>query len=115
VGAGGIGAALLDARLTRVVGRSIERVGWVFVSFHGVSVNSLYVVQDNNSSKGITMLTMKSYDNNHDETQPVKLPEKVESLSFSYDGGRVGISINGKQVFYSMLGGNDCNVEIDNK
>ena len=61
------------------------------------------------------MLTMKSYDNNHDETQPVKLPEKIESLSFSYDGGRVGISINGKQVFYSMLGGNDCNVEIDNK
>lgn len=115
VRAGGIGAALLDARLTSVVGRSIERVGWVFVSFHEMNVNSLYVVQDNNSSKGITMLKMQSYDNNHEETKPVKLPEKIESLSFSFDGGRVGVSINGEQVFYSMLGGNDCNVEIDNK
>ena len=58
------------------------------------------------------MLTFTSRDNDHTETKNPKLPAKIETIEFSYDGGRVGVTINGKQVFYSMLGGIDCKVEL---
>lgn len=61
------------------------------------------------------MLNFVSYDNSHKQTEPVKLPAQVDSVSVSFDGGRVLLSINGKSVFESHMGGNDCNVEIDRK
>jgi hypothetical protein len=61
------------------------------------------------------MLNMQSRDNEYKETKAVKLPKNVESVSFSYDGGRLAVTVNGEQVYYTMLGGNDCRVEIDNK
>lgn len=59
------------------------------------------------------MLTMKSRDNDHKQTEAVVLPTNIESIEFSYDGGRVGVTINGKSVFYSHFGGNDCSVVIN--
>lgn len=43
-----------------------------------------------------------------------RLPEKVESVSFSHDGGRIYVSINGVEVYKTMRGTRDCTIEIDN-
>ncbi len=37
----------------------------------------------------------------------------IKSLSFAYDGGRVYVSINGEDVFSTLLGGNDCQVDLE--
>lgn len=64
------------------------------------------------------MIVFKPYDSgskDFGENIPFKIPEKVESVSFSYDGGRVSLYINGKEVFYSAFGGNSFDIDIDNK
>lgn len=43
-----------------------------------------------------------------------KLPEKVESVSFSHDGGRIYISVNGVEVYETFCGTRDCTIDIDN-
>lgn len=64
------------------------------------------------------MLTFTDY--NASGTQVIKhaaaLPKDtpIESVEFTYDGGRVSLAINGQQVFYK-LGGTDVNLVIDNK
>jgi hypothetical protein len=62
------------------------------------------------------MLTFTNHETGKEDLLPeVKLPAVVNSLSFSYDGGRVFLAINGKEVFSSRNGGNDCALDLDNK
>jgi hypothetical protein len=63
------------------------------------------------------MITHTDYDgpvNNNIVTEDYKLPEKVEKMSFSYDGGRLSIYINGEEAYQAYFGTRDCCVEIDN-
>lgn len=43
-----------------------------------------------------------------------KIPKEVENISFSHDGGRIEISINGDVVYESCTGTRDCTIKIDN-
>lgn len=61
------------------------------------------------------MLTLTNYTTGQEESKAVELPNDVQSVSFSYDGGRVYVSINGNEVFSSHFGGNDCCIELDTK
>ena len=61
------------------------------------------------------MLTLINYGNRFEQTEAVQLPKDVQSVSFSYDGGRVAVSVNGVQVFSSHLGGHDCEIELNSK
>lgn len=61
------------------------------------------------------MLRLINFSYNTEETKAVKLPKELESISFSYDGGRVSVNINGTEVFTSHLGGTDCSLELDAK
>ena len=59
------------------------------------------------------MITYESYGNSIEaQTSDKKLPEKVDSISVSYDGGRFSISINGKDFYNNMCASNDFSVEI---
>lgn len=40
------------------------------------------------------------------------IPEKVKSITMSYDGGRFFIYINGVEVYGNMTAGTDFNIEI---
>lgn len=60
------------------------------------------------------MLEMTNYTTGEVHSKAVQLPKEVRSLGFSYDGGRVSVSINGEQVFSSHEAGNDCCIELDN-
>jgi hypothetical protein len=44
----------------------------------------------------------------------IEIPEKndIDDIQLSYDGGRIGLSINGKEVFYTTNGGNDCTLNL---
>lgn len=56
-----------------------------------------------------------SYDLRSEEKTEIELPEKIDNISFSYDGGRVEVVINGITVVSSYSGGNDCGVSINRK
>jgi len=56
-------------------------------------------------------INFTSYDQKEEESNVIRA-ESIDSISFSYDGGRVEVLINGKVAISSYLGGNDCNVEI---
>lgn len=45
----------------------------------------------------------------------IKLEQTLETVSFSYDGGRLSVCINGKQEFYTMMAGSDCSVDVSFK
>lgn len=53
---------------------------------------------------------------NHKETviNNAKLPDGIDHIEFSYDGGRVEISINGRIIYKTSSGTQDCSIEIDN-
>jgi len=57
-------------------------------------------------------LVFVSYDSNLKEEKQVEIPEKINNIYFSYDGGRLSININGKEIFYTAFAGNDCAVTI---
>jgi len=58
-------------------------------------------------------LTFQSYDLNEHEEKTITFPDKLESIYFAYDGGRITLNINGEEVFYTHLGGNDCALTIN--
>ena len=58
------------------------------------------------------MIKMTSYDYGDEVVEDYKLPEKVTDFEVSYDGGRLSVYVNGEQVFYTPLAGNDCNIFI---
>lgn len=45
----------------------------------------------------------------------IKVEQPLETVSFSYDGGRLSVCINGKQEFYTMMAGSDCSVDVSFK
>lgn len=42
------------------------------------------------------------------------LPKEVTSIEVSYDGGRLGLYINGEEVFYTSSVGIDFNLIVNN-
>ena len=59
-------------------------------------------------------LDYKSYDNDESiEGMMFHTVEKIETISFSYDGGRLTVTINGKGAYYTDNAGTDCNVDIE--
>lgn len=66
------------------------------------------------------MLIVSRYDTmpsgiSDDEVHPITLPSEITSIGFSYDGGRIGVTINGKDVYYNASGSIDFLLTIDNK
>lgn len=68
-------------------------------------------------SDGLTtkaLVTHEDYDGSCSKSEKViDLPYHVEDICVTHDGGRLGLSVNGEQVFYSMSGTRDCSVEIE--
>lgn len=59
-------------------------------------------------------LDYKSYDNDNSvEGMLFHTVEKIDTISFSYDGGRLTVTINGKTVYHTVNAGSDCNVDIE--
>lgn len=62
------------------------------------------------------MITHVDFDSgNTFASKDVTLPRVIESISFSHDGGRVTICVNGEEVYSAMTGTRDCNILIDDK
>lgn len=49
------------------------------------------------------------------QEQAYVLPEHIESISVSHDGGRLEIQINSQKVFYSCEGTRDCTITLDRR
>lgn len=49
------------------------------------------------------------------EKKEVSVPERFDSISFHYDGGRCAIYMNGTEVFSNLSAGNDFCVEFEIK
>lgn len=76
--------------------------------------NSISWEKVNEEENGNSKLIFNNWkDDCYNEEKSINLPDKINYLGFFYDGGRVTVSINNKQVFYSYFGGNDCAVEIN--
>jgi hypothetical protein len=58
------------------------------------------------------MIVMTSWSNGDKIEEVYNLPDKVTEVEFYYDGGRLSFYINGEQVFYTALAGNDCNLKV---
>ena len=58
------------------------------------------------------MIEMTSYDFGDKIVEDYKLPEKVTDFEVCYDGGRLTVYVNGEQVFYNALAGNDCSIVV---
>lgn len=59
------------------------------------------------------MITHEDWDEGTRRTQEGVLPERIDSISVSHDGGRLSITVNDVQVYYSCDGTRDCTVSID--
>lgn len=53
----------------------------------------------------------ESYDNNEAQRQELNI-RGIESVSFSYDGGRLHVYVNGKEILENMGAGNDIYVSV---
>ena len=47
------------------------------------------------------------------KTTAYVLPERIETITVSHDGGRLFVSINGVEVFKAYDGTRDCCIEIN--
>jgi len=61
------------------------------------------------------MLRHSDFDSHSSTTHDVKLPEKVDAISVSHDGGRLEIYINGALCYNALVGTRDCNISIDRR
>lgn len=52
-----------------------------------------------------------SLDDPHKE--PYVLPERIDKIEFSYDGGRLAVTINDQEVYASVEGTRDCHITLD--
>lgn len=58
-------------------------------------------------------LVHQDYDGNNEEIdRKVSLPEQIDSISFTHEGGRVTVNVNGKELYSTSLGTRDCEIEI---
>ncbi len=58
------------------------------------------------------MITMHSNDMCEEKTKDFAFPSQVKRVEFTYDGGRLHVYVNGKEVLHSDLAGNDFSVLI---
>jgi hypothetical protein len=59
------------------------------------------------------MLIHEDYDSRTTHVQPeTTLPENIDSIRVSHDGGRLTIEVNGVSVYYSYGDTRDCSIEI---
>ena len=58
------------------------------------------------------MIEMTSYDYGDKVIDEYKLPEKITDFEVSYDGGRLTVYVNGEEVFYTALAGNDFTITV---
>ena len=61
------------------------------------------------------MLVHNDFDTSSHSNHDVKLPEKVDNISISHDGGRLEIVVNGQLVYNAMCGTRDCEISIDRR
>lgn len=62
------------------------------------------------------MIQHKDWDDDGDaREQSYVLPERIEAIDVSHDGGRLAITINGQQIFYSCEGTRDCTITLDRR
>lgn len=60
------------------------------------------------------MIIFQSYDTGEDiSKEHYNIPDKVENISISYDGGRLHVWIGNEEVLSTMMAGNDFNVTIN--
>lgn len=59
------------------------------------------------------MITHKDWDEGTKQTEPGVLPDSIDSITVSHDGGRLTITVNDVQIFYSCEGTRDCTIHID--
>ena len=61
------------------------------------------------------MIIQNDWDAHTEVTTSIKpIPDKVDSIQFTHDGGRISISINGVEVYHTALGTRDCCILLDN-
>lgn len=60
------------------------------------------------------MIKHTDWDAGTEHNQQYLLPTRVKEISVSHDGGRISISIDGVQVYYSCVGTRDCSIVLDN-
>jgi len=58
------------------------------------------------------MIEHTDYDTGKVINVDYKLPDNIQNISFSYDGGRLYISINNKEIYKNFSATRDCCVEI---
>jgi len=59
------------------------------------------------------VINSKSYDTELMEGITLEGIDKIEKISFSYDGGRLTIIVNGEEVYSTKDAGSDCNIEME--
>ena len=58
------------------------------------------------------MVEFENYREQGDSSSVFTMPEKVNSISVNYDGGRLSIYINGKEAYQNSCAGDDFSVEL---
>lgn len=53
-----------------------------------------------------------SYSKNETESIEVSVPEKLKTISISYDGGRFYLNMNGIEVYSNRCAGNDFSIDV---
>lgn len=61
------------------------------------------------------MLKHKDFDNYSEDYYEISIPENINSISFSHDGGRISIEINNEEIYSTIFGTRDCCIEIDRR
>jgi hypothetical protein len=61
------------------------------------------------------MIKYTSYEMGLDRVGDYKLPERIESMCFSYDGGRCSIWINDQEAFTTIMASKDFTIQITSK
>lgn len=57
-------------------------------------------------------ITVADYVDNSETSRELVLPEKIDKISFSYDGGRVSVCINGVSVYEDNGISSDFEIEL---
>lgn len=58
------------------------------------------------------MIKHVDFDDNRTMIEEFVMPDTVNAVGVTHDGGRLAITINGVQVFRATLGTRDCAIDI---
>ncbi len=62
------------------------------------------------------MIEHSDYDDyENDLKREYVLPDRIDSIVVTHDGGRLGISINSEQAYYTCEGTRDCSITLDRR